>query len=153
MMGRGMRATVCSIACVVATGSRAAEPAGQPVKITSIIASFTNGRGPEFLVTYVVSGDRPVAAEDLANAVEVRVGGSTYRRQPIICNCIPSLIEPGSERWEYVALVDFLAPLSPGKKQTVSVLIAGVESPPAEFIWNPQPARPTGAPTGGGATS
>jgi TonB family protein len=140
-MKPGAFARAASISFVLIGSMRtpmwAADDEPLPLAISSVTPSFrTSSIGPEFLVTFLNTGSKPISVAALAKTVFIEMDGIRYGRGAVLSHVFPAEIAPGAEGHESVIVGQFGAPLAAGPN-TITILVGGVRSTPVRFVWIP----------------
>src|SRR5438874_230156 len=112
--GAFARAASISMAFIGAmvTPTGAADDETFPLAISSVTPSFrTSSLGPEFLVTFVNTGSKPIPAAALSETVFIEIGGVRYNRGVVRSHVLPAEIQPGAEGHESVIVGQLGPPL------------------------------------------
>jgi protein TonB len=108
-----------------------------PLAISSVTPSFrTSSLGPEFLVTFLNTGSKPISAAALAKTVFIEMDGVRHDRGAVLSHVLPAEIAPGAEGHESIIVGQFGARLAAGPN-TITILIGGIRSAPVRFFWSP----------------
>lgn len=128
---------VLAIVWATATPTPAGEDEPFALAISSVTPSFrADSLGPEFIVSFMNTGAKPIQVAALAKSVFIEMGGVRYDRGAILSHALPPEIAPGAKGEESVIVGQFGAPLTPGTNM-LTILIGGVRSSPVSFVWSP----------------